>query len=92
MHIERLTEEIKVYLNSSCNLSHCVQLFEYETVRVHLEKYLTELSVRVWVGTKYTNQALYELITPEVRPGSSHNLGRSLLKSELESERTLLAK
>ncbi|XP_053487590.1 xaa-Pro aminopeptidase 2 isoform X1 [Ictalurus furcatus] len=65
VHTERLTEEIKVYLNSSCNLSHCVQLFEYETVRVHLEKYLTELSVRVWVGTKYTNQALYELITPE---------------------------
>ncbi|KAF4091455.1 hypothetical protein AMELA_G00037040 [Ameiurus melas] len=65
VHTERLTEEIKVYLNSSCTLSHCVQLFEYDTVRVHLEKYLTELNVRVWVGTKYTNQALYELITPE---------------------------
>ncbi|MCJ8734024.1 hypothetical protein PDJAM_G00230660 [Pangasius djambal] len=41
------------------------QLFEYETVREHLKKYLTEPSVRVWVGTEYTNQALYELITPE---------------------------
>lgn len=69
MHTKRLTEEIKVYLNSSCTLSHCVQLFEYETVREHLKKYLTELDVRVWVGTEYTNQALYELITPEVRPG-----------------------
>lgn len=69
MHTERLTEEIKVYLNSSCTLSHCVQLFEYETVREHLKKYLTELNVRVWVGTEYTNQALYELIIPEVRPG-----------------------
>ncbi|XP_026991885.1 xaa-Pro aminopeptidase 2 [Tachysurus fulvidraco] len=65
VHTKRLTEEIKVYLNSSCNLSHCVQLFEYETVREHLKKYLTELDVRVWVGTEYTNQALYELITPE---------------------------
>ncbi|MCI4379926.1 hypothetical protein PGIGA_G00234090 [Pangasianodon gigas] len=41
------------------------QLFEYETVREHLKKYLTEPNVRVWVGTEYTNQALYELITPE---------------------------
>ncbi|KAK2838792.1 hypothetical protein Q7C36_013606 [Tachysurus vachellii] len=65
VHTKRLTEEIKVYLNSSCTLSHCVQLFEYETVREHLKKYLTELDVRVWVGTEYTNQALYELITPE---------------------------
>ncbi|KAG7329147.1 hypothetical protein KOW79_007321 [Hemibagrus wyckioides] len=65
VHTKRLTEEIKVYLNSSCNLSHCVQLYEYETVREHLKMYLMELNVRVWVGTEYTNQALYELITPE---------------------------
>lgn len=69
VHTKRLTEEIKVYLNSSCNLSHCVQLYEYETVREYLKRYLMEFSVRVWVGTEYTNQALYELITPEVRPG-----------------------
>ncbi|KAI5105106.1 xaa-Pro aminopeptidase 2, partial [Silurus meridionalis] len=65
VHTKRLTEEIKVYLNSSCTLSHCVQLFEYETVQKHLKKYLTKPNVRVWVGTEYTNQALYGLITPE---------------------------
>ncbi|KAK3563818.1 hypothetical protein QTP86_002752 [Hemibagrus guttatus] len=65
VHTERLTEAIKVYLNSSCILSHCVQLYEYETVREHLKVYLRERNVRVWVGTEYTNQALYELITPE---------------------------
>lgn len=70
VHTKRMTEEIKIYLNSSCSLSHCVQLFEYETVREQLKKYLAEPDVRVWVGTEYTNQALYELITPEVSPGS----------------------
>lgn len=105
VHTKRLTEEIKVYLNSSCTLSYCVQLFEYETVREQLKTYLAELHVRVWVGTEYTNQALYELITPEVRHGSRnvqdypqhynirswplHNLGRNLLKTELESERII---
>uniref|UniRef100_A0A8C1FYH1 X-prolyl aminopeptidase (aminopeptidase P) 2, membrane-bound n=1 Tax=Cyprinus carpio carpio TaxID=630221 RepID=A0A8C1FYH1_CYPCA len=35
---------------------------------VHIERIteeLKKLNVRVWVGTEYTNQALYELITPE---------------------------
>ncbi|KAM9470591.1 xaa-Pro aminopeptidase 2 [Clarias gariepinus] len=65
VHVKRLPEEIKVYLNSSCTSTYCVQLFEYETVREKLKTYLTKPNVRVWVGTEYTNQALYELITPE---------------------------
>uniref|UniRef100_A0A8C1NY23 X-prolyl aminopeptidase (aminopeptidase P) 2, membrane-bound n=1 Tax=Cyprinus carpio TaxID=7962 RepID=A0A8C1NY23_CYPCA len=65
VHIERITEELKVYLNSSCYHSYCVQLLEYSSVRSYLQSYLQKLNVRVWVGTEYTNQALYELITPE---------------------------
>ncbi|KAI4892861.1 hypothetical protein NFI96_000760 [Prochilodus magdalenae] len=65
VHIERVTEEMKVYLNSSCSTSYCVQLLKYDSVREHLIKYLEQADVRVWVGTEYTNQALYELITPE---------------------------
>lgn len=85
MHTKRLTEEINIYLNSSCTLSHCVQLFEYETVREQLTKYLAEPNVRVWVGTEYTNQALYELITAEVRPdsGTCVSLATALLHTQL---------
>lgn len=67
MHTERITEELKVYLNSSCYTQYCVQLIEYSHVRTYLGNYLKTPGVRVWVGTEYTNQALYELITPEVR-------------------------
>uniref|UniRef100_A0A8B9HPW8 X-prolyl aminopeptidase (aminopeptidase P) 2, membrane-bound n=1 Tax=Astyanax mexicanus TaxID=7994 RepID=A0A8B9HPW8_ASTMX len=65
VHTERVTEELRTYLNSSCSDSYCVQLLQYDSVRSHLMKYLEEAGVRVWVGTEYTNQALYELITPE---------------------------
>ncbi|KAL7885923.1 hypothetical protein AOLI_G00062180 [Acnodon oligacanthus] len=65
VHTERVTEELKEYLNSSCDTLHCVQLLNYDSVREQLMKYLEEPSIRVWVGTEYTNQALYELITPE---------------------------
>ncbi|NP_957326.2 xaa-Pro aminopeptidase 2 [Danio rerio] len=65
VHTERITEELKVYLNASCYQSLCVHLLEYSSVRTYLQSYLQRPNVRVWVGTEYTNQALYELITPE---------------------------
>uniref|UniRef100_A0A671MZ19 Xaa-Pro aminopeptidase 2-like n=1 Tax=Sinocyclocheilus anshuiensis TaxID=1608454 RepID=A0A671MZ19_9TELE len=65
VHTERITEELKVYLNTTCYHSYCVQLLEYSSVRSYLQSYLQRPNVRVWVGTEYTNQALYELITPE---------------------------
>ncbi|TRY74247.1 hypothetical protein DNTS_020517 [Danionella cerebrum] len=64
VHIERLTEDVKLYLNASCLQPLCVQLMEYNSVRSNLELYLQRDNVRVWVGTEYTNQALYEIITP----------------------------
>ncbi|XP_031718382.1 xaa-Pro aminopeptidase 2 [Anarrhichthys ocellatus] len=65
LHTGRVTEELRVYLNASCNGSLCVQLKSYDTVRHHLKKYVAQSGVKVWIGTEYTNYALYEIITPE---------------------------
>lgn len=66
LHMDRLTEELRAYLNSSCNESLCVQLKSYDSVRDYLKEYVAQPGVKVWIGTEYTNYALYELITPEV--------------------------
>lgn len=66
VHTALVTEELKTYLNSGCYTEGCVQILEYGQERTQLKAYLTRPNVRVWVGTEYTNQALYELI-PEVR-------------------------
>ncbi|XP_068571181.1 xaa-Pro aminopeptidase 2 isoform X1 [Cebidichthys violaceus] len=65
LHTDRVTEELRVYLNASCNGSLCVQLKSYDTVRDHLKKYVAQPGVKVWIGTEYTNYALYEIIAPE---------------------------
>ncbi|XP_076877065.1 xaa-Pro aminopeptidase 2 [Brachyhypopomus gauderio] len=65
VHMERVPVELRDYLNSSCNDSLCVQLREYDSVHTHLLEYMQGPEVRVWVGTEYTNQALYQLISPE---------------------------
>lgn len=67
LHTDRVTEELRVYLNTSCDWSLCVQLKSYDTVRDHLKQYVAQPGVKVWIGTEYTNYALYEIITPEVR-------------------------
>ncbi|KAJ8351197.1 hypothetical protein SKAU_G00226730 [Synaphobranchus kaupii] len=65
VHTKRVSDELKVYLNSSCNLNYCTQLVEYANVTTDLEVYLTGPKVKVWIGTEYTTRALSELITPE---------------------------
>ncbi|KAE8285708.1 Xaa-Pro aminopeptidase 2 [Larimichthys crocea] len=65
LHTDRVTEELKQYLNASCVGSLCVQLKNYDTVRDDLKNYVANPGVKVWIGTEYTNYALYELITPE---------------------------
>lgn len=67
IHTERLTEELKEYLNASCAGSLCVQLRSYDSVRDQLQNYVAGPEIKVWIGTEYTNYALYELITPVVR-------------------------
>ncbi|KAJ8398009.1 hypothetical protein AAFF_G00433560 [Aldrovandia affinis] len=67
VHIERLSEELMVYLNAwpPCYQAQCVQLLDYASVRIYLGNYLTRPNVRVWIGTEYTTRGLSELITPE---------------------------
>lgn len=55
-----------MYLNASCDGPLCVQLRSYDSVRDQLKTYVALPGVKVWIGTEYTNYALYELITPEV--------------------------
>ncbi|KAF7651123.1 hypothetical protein LDENG_00115910 [Lucifuga dentata] len=64
LHLDRVTEELKLYLNASCNHSLCVQLKSYDTVRNDLKEYVAKPGVKMWIGTEYTNYALYEIITP----------------------------
>ncbi|XP_039872581.1 xaa-Pro aminopeptidase 2 [Simochromis diagramma] len=65
LHVERVTEELKMYLNASCEGALCVQLKGYDTILDHLKNYVTRPGVKVWIGTEYTNYALYEVITPQ---------------------------
>ncbi|XP_070692654.1 xaa-Pro aminopeptidase 2 [Pempheris klunzingeri] len=65
LHMDRLTEELRVYLNTSCVGPMCVQLKSYDTVLDHLKEYVAQPRVKVWIGTEYTNYALYEIIKPE---------------------------
>ncbi|XP_033830046.1 xaa-Pro aminopeptidase 2 [Periophthalmus magnuspinnatus] len=65
LHKERVTEELKRYLNSSCTDSLCVQLMSYDSVLSEVQKYVARPKVKVWIGTEYTNYALYEIITPQ---------------------------
>ncbi|XP_041800329.1 xaa-Pro aminopeptidase 2 [Chelmon rostratus] len=65
LHLKRVPEELRDYLNSSCTGPNCVQLKEYDDVEEEVKKYVAQPGVKVWIGTEYTNYALYELITPE---------------------------
>ncbi|XP_057705363.1 xaa-Pro aminopeptidase 2 isoform X1 [Corythoichthys intestinalis] len=66
LHTERVTEELKVYLNASCSGPFCVQLKSYDTVSDHLKEYVNSRpGIKVWIGTEYTNYALYEVIKTE---------------------------
>ncbi|XP_062332994.1 xaa-Pro aminopeptidase 2 [Osmerus eperlanus] len=65
VHTERVSEDLQLYLNSSCNSALCVQLMDYDNVRENLREYVSNPDVKVWIGTEYTNYALYEIITPQ---------------------------
>ncbi|XP_028272108.1 xaa-Pro aminopeptidase 2 [Parambassis ranga] len=65
VHMGRVTEELKEYLNTSCTGPLCVQLRSYDSVLSHVKNYVVQPGVEVWIGTEYTNYALYEVITPQ---------------------------
>lgn len=65
LHQVRVSDELKLYLNSSCNGALCVQLKSYDSVLTEVKKYVAKPGVKVWIGTESTNYALYEIIRPE---------------------------
>ncbi|KAK0148929.1 Xaa-Pro aminopeptidase 2 [Merluccius polli] len=83
---QRVSEDLKAYLNSSCMGSFCVQLRNYDVVRQDLQRYVEKPGVRVWVGTEYTNYALYEVIAQEKLVTSSYSpvLTTKAVKDETE--------
>lgn len=66
LHPDRVTGELRKYLNASCAGPLCVQLKDYDKVLEELKKYVAQPDIKVWVGTEYTNYALYEIIKPMV--------------------------
>uniref|UniRef100_A0A8C5HAP8 Xaa-Pro aminopeptidase 2 n=1 Tax=Gouania willdenowi TaxID=441366 RepID=A0A8C5HAP8_GOUWI len=65
VHMNRVTDDLKEYLNASCDGALCVQLKSYDSVLDHVKQYVATPGVKVWIGTEYTNYALYEIITPQ---------------------------
>ncbi|KAM3612458.1 uncharacterized protein V6R79_008533 [Siganus canaliculatus] len=88
VHMERLTEDLKVYLNASCLGSLCVQLKSYDTVLDELRTYVAQPDIKVWIGTEYTNYALYEIIPMEKLMTSSYSpvLTTKAVKDETEQQ------
>uniref|UniRef100_A0A3P9LKD4 Xaa-Pro aminopeptidase 2 n=1 Tax=Oryzias latipes TaxID=8090 RepID=A0A3P9LKD4_ORYLA len=65
VHTERVTEDVEEYLTAHCSDPLCVQLKPYDSVLQDLRTYVGQPGVKVWIGTEYTNYALYEIIPQE---------------------------
>ncbi|XP_075902797.1 xaa-Pro aminopeptidase 2 [Nelusetta ayraudi] len=64
IHPQRATEELRKYLNASCPGNPCVQIKDYDKVLEELKKYVARPDIKLWLGTEYTNYAVYEIIKP----------------------------
>ncbi|XP_070818760.1 xaa-Pro aminopeptidase 2 [Chaetodon trifascialis] len=86
VHMERVPDDLRAYLNSSCDGPLCVQLKSYDTVVDEVKKYVARPGIKVWIGTEYTNYALYELITEDKLLTSSYSpvLTTKAVKDETE--------
>ncbi|XP_024139806.1 xaa-Pro aminopeptidase 2 isoform X2 [Oryzias melastigma] len=62
VHTERVTKDLEEYLEAHCSDPLCVQLKPYDSVLQELSKYVLQPDIRVWIGTEYTNYALFQLI------------------------------
>uniref|UniRef100_A0A8C7ZSS0 X-prolyl aminopeptidase (aminopeptidase P) 2, membrane-bound n=1 Tax=Oryzias sinensis TaxID=183150 RepID=A0A8C7ZSS0_9TELE len=65
VHTERVTKDVEEYLTAHCSDPLCVQLKPYDSVLRDLTTYIGQPGVKVWIGTEYTNYALYEIIPQE---------------------------
>lgn len=64
IHPQRATDELRKYLNASCSGPLCVQIKNYGDVLVELKTYVAQPDIKLWLGTEYTNYAVYEIIKP----------------------------
>lgn len=62
-----MTDELRKYLNASCTGPLCVQIKDYDKVLEELKTYVARPHIKLWLGTEYTNYAVYEIIKPMVR-------------------------
>ncbi|XP_034037637.1 xaa-Pro aminopeptidase 2 [Thalassophryne amazonica] len=89
LHTNRVTEDLKTYLNVSCNETLCVQLKNYDRVLNDLRVYVAKPEVKVWIGTEYTSYALYEIIEEQgklVTSSYSPVLTTKAVKDETEQQ------
>ncbi|RVE67470.1 hypothetical protein OJAV_G00103210 [Oryzias javanicus] len=88
VHPERVTKDLEEYLNANCSDLLCVQLKPYDSVLQHLSKYVVQPDIRVWIGTEYTNYALFQLIPQEKLITSTYSpvLTSKAVKDETEEQ------
>uniref|UniRef100_A0A8C5PPI5 Xaa-Pro aminopeptidase 2 n=1 Tax=Leptobrachium leishanense TaxID=445787 RepID=A0A8C5PPI5_9ANUR len=59
----RVPAAVTTYLRTNCPESTCVDVLDYEQVQDRLTEYVRG-DVKVWIGARYTNYGLYEIIPP----------------------------
>ncbi|CAN2390664.1 X-prolyl aminopeptidase (aminopeptidase P) 2 [Pristimantis euphronides] len=61
VNVSRITDSVRTYLSTNCSGPECVQILDYEKVRETVTDYVKG-DVKVWIGSKYTNYGVYEVI------------------------------
>ncbi|XP_004073140.1 xaa-Pro aminopeptidase 2 [Oryzias latipes] len=88
VHTERVTKDVEEYLTAHCSDPLCVQLKPYDSVLQDLRTYVGQPGVKVWIGTEYTNYALYEIIPQEKMITSTYSpvLTSKAVKDQTEEQ------
>ncbi|XP_071981966.1 xaa-Pro aminopeptidase 2 [Engystomops pustulosus] len=62
VNVSRITDGVRTYLNTNCSRSTSVQILDYEKVRETVTDYAQGENTKIWIGSRYTNYGLYEVI------------------------------
>ncbi|KAM4665211.1 xaa-Pro aminopeptidase 2 [Discoglossus pictus] len=60
----RISADVRKYLATNCPDSTCVQILDYSAIRDNVIEYVKG-NVKIWIGAKYTNYGIYEVIPKE---------------------------
>ncbi|KAM3910595.1 xaa-Pro aminopeptidase 2 [Leptodactylus fuscus] len=88
VNVSRITDSVRTYLNSNCP-GTCVELLDYEKVRETVEEYVKG-NVKVWIGSRYTNYGLYEVIPKNKLVSSTYSPVMMTKAVKTEKEQQLL--